>query len=158
MTHRLKILYSSGTVKEDMKFNARTAFYPIGWAMQEVWRRIGRDLGGSIISDAKSVEYCKLLNRAKLLLPSEVWTLFFTKNNHLKDSAPPTSGRGLTLSPLQAAAAGQSPGVTANFGRSEEVPGPSTISGSDATLRNRSTRLLKSPDIPATDKIIVPQL
>lgn len=146
MTHRLKILYSSGAVREDMKFSARTAFYPIGWAMHEVWGRICRDLGDSKISDANYVEYCKLFARAKLLLPDEVWALYFANNNNRPiDSVLPTSGGEQIPSPLQTTATDQLVDAIVNV---DEVPGSSNISNTDATLRDCSAKLLISLGIP----------
>lgn len=147
MTHRMKILYSSGAVREDMKFSARTAFYPIGWAMHEVWGRICRDLGDSTITDANYVECCKLFARAKLLLPDEVWALYFANNNNrLIDSILYTSGGGQTPSPLQTSATDQLVDAIANL---DEAPRSSDIGNTDATSMSLSARLLISLGVPA---------
>lgn len=146
MTHRLKVLYSSGAVREDMKFSARTAFYPIGWAMHEVWGRICRDLRDSTISDANYVEYYRLFARAKLLLPDEVWALYFANNNHSIDPVLYTSGGRQTPSPLQTSATNQLVDAIVNFG---EAPGPPNIGNTDTTPGSHSARLLISLDIPA---------
>lgn len=156
MRHRLTVLYASGSVKADMRFEAQTAFYPIGWAMQEVWRRMARDLGDSTISDDNFLLYYNLLERAKLLLPDGVWKFFFANDRHLK--AFPIYSASRPALPLPTIIATyESTDAPANSEGAIQVLENSAVDNTDTTLRNRSTRLLKTPDLPAADEAVALQ-
>lgn len=137
MGHRLVVLYESGNVREDMESNARTAFYSIGWAIQEVWRRIVCDFRDSKFLDANLLGYCGLLSGAKLLLPVEVWTLFFTRYDSLNSFViPPVLGLLPSLPETPAIYVS----ITQCHRQPCESPRPSRIGNTDVTLGERVSR------------------
>lgn len=147
--HTLRINYASGEMHQEMKYSIATAFFPIGWALLQVWQRMVQGMSANLESNDVFIGYCKLLERARRLLPNYIWKHFFAKGKARQGPAVLTNSGGGQAPPVSRYAAKEEGASTAEKSeKTTEAPNALTVKDAVLVLKNHSTRLLSSPDAP----------